>query len=234
MGQTQYRSKCWVFKSQFSFKVRQHGKQQFNLQYKVCWILYKKVRALSSSKTFLYLQPPLQPPSKIHSSTSVSFHFPTPHYLFTKSCLQSPLPLPFSINQQFFTSFFFRTAIPATPTRKAFFLPQPWESLREWLYFNLCLLPWNMDRKNWAHNHWFFIAQAQKIGVLKVVVSDEGPSNKNDKPFNPPLSYYHYFHILLSLSQELKFPSKPVAQLDFHPRFNILLYFSYPFTPICL
>ena len=120
MGQTQYRSKCWVFKSQFSFKVRQHGKQQFNLQYKVCWILYEKVRALSSSKTFLYLQPPLQPPSKIHSSTLVSFHFPTPHYLFTKSCLQSPLPLPFSINQQFFTSFFFRTAIPATPHEKHF------------------------------------------------------------------------------------------------------------------
>ena len=32
-------------KSSLSFKVRQHGQQQFYLQYKVCWVLYKTVGA---------------------------------------------------------------------------------------------------------------------------------------------------------------------------------------------
>ena len=30
-----------------SFKVRQHNQQYFNLQYKACWVLYKKVGASS-------------------------------------------------------------------------------------------------------------------------------------------------------------------------------------------
>ena len=43
MGQKRYPSKSWVFKIRLSFKVRQHGKQQLNLQYKMCWIFYKMV-----------------------------------------------------------------------------------------------------------------------------------------------------------------------------------------------
>ena len=43
MGQKLYPSQRWVFKSLFSFKVRQHVQRQLYLQYKVFWILYKIV-----------------------------------------------------------------------------------------------------------------------------------------------------------------------------------------------
>ena len=76
MGQTHYPSKSWLFKNRFSFKVRQQGKQQLSLQYNVCWILYKMVGAPWLSQTYLYIQPPLESPSKIHSSTSANFHLP--------------------------------------------------------------------------------------------------------------------------------------------------------------
>ena len=72
-----------------------------------------------------------------------------------------------------------------------------------------------MDSDNRAHNHRFLIVQAQKIGVLKVAVSDENARNRNDKPSNlPPLipsTYCHYFHTLVIPSQELTFPWKQVA-----------------------
>ena len=59
MGQTHYPSKSWFFKGNFSFKVRKHGQQQqLYLQYKVCWILYKKVSKtttkFSTKKPFFY------------------------------------------------------------------------------------------------------------------------------------------------------------------------------------
>ena len=50
-------------------------------------------------------------------------------YLFIKSSLQSPLTLPSSIPQQFFTSLFFRTAIP-TIYIKSISLPQPFSQFR--------------------------------------------------------------------------------------------------------
>ena len=39
-----------VFKSHFSFKLRQHCQQQLYLHYKVCWVLYKIVDAPSFSQ----------------------------------------------------------------------------------------------------------------------------------------------------------------------------------------
>ena len=50
MDQTGYPSKSCVFKSRFSFKVRQYGQQQLYLQYKVFWIPYKIVGASSFSQ----------------------------------------------------------------------------------------------------------------------------------------------------------------------------------------
>ena len=47
-----------VFKSRFSFKVRQHNQQNLYLQYKVCWIIYKMVGAPSFSQPYLCMQPP--------------------------------------------------------------------------------------------------------------------------------------------------------------------------------
>ena len=83
MSQARNPWKSWVFKSRFSFNVRQHGQQQLYFQYKVCWTLYEIIRAPSFSKPYLRIQLPLQSPSKIISSTSVNFHLIFP-LLFNK------------------------------------------------------------------------------------------------------------------------------------------------------
>ena len=47
------------------------------------------------------------------------------------------------------------------------------------------------------------------------------------------LTYCNYVNALLIPSQELTFLSKPVIQFDFHSMFNIRIYYSCPFPPIC-
>ena len=109
-------------------------------------------------------------------------------------------------------------------------------------YFRECapfsLLPQGTDSDNRPHNYWFLITQAQKIGVLQFVVSDEDACNWNCKWSYPPSvtssTYFNYFQTLLIPSQELTFPWKPVAELGFHPKFSILIYYSCPFSPIKL
>ena len=61
----------------------------------------------TSSLTYFYMQPPLQSPSKIHSSSSANFHLFIPCYMFTKPSLWSQLTLPFPIAQQFLSPFSF-------------------------------------------------------------------------------------------------------------------------------
>ena len=77
-----------------------------------------------------------------------------------------------------------------------------------------------------------------KIGILKIVVSDKDTWNWNGKLSNPPSlihsAYCHDFHTLLIPLQQLKFPCKPVASLDFYPRFSILVYYSCPSPLVCL
>ena len=86
-------------------------------------------------------------------------------YLFTKSSLQSPLTLPSSKPQQFFTSLFLRTIILTIYTKNIF--PTSTieliqaasrdqgarESCEDWHCFNLSLLPLSMGSYNRAHNH---------------------------------------------------------------------------------
>ena len=219
MGQTRYTSKSWVFKSYFSFKVRQHGQQQLYIQYRVCWILYKRVGAPSFSQPYLFIQPPLQSPPKISFSTSVNFHLAISPLFFYSISLQFPLTLPFFLPQQLFTSLFSRTIIPAICIKNIFLL-QPFSKFRlRQSTKELRSLVWNdsvlispfflKDSDNRADNHWFLIAQAQKIGVLQVVVSNEDVCNWNDKRSNPPSlvpsTYCHYIHTLLIPSQEVTF-----------------------------
>ena len=87
MGQIRYPSKSWVFKTRFSFKVRKNGQQKVYLEYKLCWIIYKMGSAPSFSKPYLCIQPSLQYPLKICSSTSHKFHLPIPPLLFCKIIL---------------------------------------------------------------------------------------------------------------------------------------------------
>ena len=64
-----------------------------------------------------------------------------------KTIVTLPTNTPFPYNSAIFISLFFRTAIPAIPTQKAFSLPQPWKSLKSWPCFNICFLPWSKGRK---------------------------------------------------------------------------------------
>ena len=91
------------------------------------------------------------------------------------------------------------------------------ESCEGWHYFNLSLPPQSMDSDISDNYPWFLIAQAQKIGVLQVVVSDENAYNQIGKLSNPPslisLTYFHYFHTLIISSQELAFPGNQLLNL---------------------
>ena len=134
-------------------------------------------------------------------------------YLFKKSSEHSPLTLFSSIPQQFFTSLFLRTITPTIYTKNVFstsaiepIQAASWDQgAREFYETRHCLIS-PLFLKVWTvtagtHNHWLLIAQAQKTGVLQVVVSDEGACNWNGKPFNPtsliPSTYCQYFGTLL-------------------------------------
>ena len=119
MSQTRYSSKSWVFKIRFSLKVRQYRKQQFYLQYKVCWILNKMVGATSFSTRYLRIQPLLPSPPKIRFSTSVNFHLPIaplPVFKIIILTITSNTPFLF-LPQQFFTSRFLRTILATIRTK---------------------------------------------------------------------------------------------------------------------
>ena len=58
-----------------------------------------------------------------------------------------------------------------------------------------------MGRDNCTNNYWYLIAQAQKNVLLQVLISEEGISDQNGKPSNPPSrtlsTYFYHFHTLL-------------------------------------
>ena len=77
-------------------------------------------------------------------------------------------------------------------------------------------------------SHWFLIAQAQKSGVLQVVVvSDKYAWNQNGKQSNSlsPISstYSHYIHALLT-------PSKELLHSLINQLLNMIFILSLPFS----
>ena len=176
-------------------------------------------------------QPPLHSPPKIRSSISVNFHLPISPLLVHKFILTSPTNASFLYTSPIFDFSIFAYYHPNNLNQKCFphlsYLANSGcvedQGARifceDWHCFDVSILPQSMYSDNRTHNHWFLIAQVQKIGVLQVVVSDEGASNRNDKPFNPPFlippTYCHYLHTLLIPSQKLTFLWKPVTWLDF-------------------
>ena len=200
MVHTHYPSKSWVFERPFSFKVRQHGKKQLSLQYKVCWIFYKMVGAPYFSQTYLYILS-TKSPLKVNSSISANFYIPISPLLVRKTIFAIPTNTRFVYTPAIFHFPIFTYSHPCSPYTKNIFPNSAMGSLDDWLCFNLSLLPWSMDRDKRAHNHWFLVAQAQKIDVLQVVVSHEDPCNQNGKPSNPPslipLTCCHHFHCLV-------------------------------------
>ena len=67
-------------------------------------------------------------------------------------------------------------------------------------------------------------------------ISDEDAWNRNGRLSNPlsliTSTYYYYFHTLLTPLEELTFPWKAVALLDFHPKFSTLINYPCPSLPI--
>ena len=163
----------------------------------------------SFSQPYFCIQQPLQSSPKILSSTSVNFRLPIPPLHFNKITLTIPNNTPFLYAAATFHLPIFAYNHLSTP--KIFSLPHPFSQFRlrqrtkQLLSFNLSLLPQSMDSGVRVHNHWFLITQPYKIGVLQVVVSDEGACNWNGKPFHPPFLissiYIHYFHTLVTPSR---------------------------------
>ena len=120
IDQTHYQSASWAFKSRFSFKVIQPGKQQLYLKYKVCWIFYKMVGVLSFSYPYWRIQPPLESPPKIHSLTSANFHLPNPPFLVHKIILTIPQNTPLRYTSAIFHLIIFTYSNPCNIHQKYF------------------------------------------------------------------------------------------------------------------
>ena len=93
-------------KSRFSFKVGQHGQQQLNLQYKVCWMLHKMIGLLAHTTTLTISIKNLF----LHYSQLLPHIWPP--CLLPKPWLRFPPILPPSVTQQLLSSFFLHTATP--------------------------------------------------------------------------------------------------------------------------
>ena len=115
----------------------------------------------------------------------------SPPYLFEKPSLQSPPTLPSTTLYSFFTSIF---------SHATTFLIN---------HSHLSLLAWSMNKMNSPYHQWFLTAEAQKVGVLQVVASDEDNCDQNTKmstqPFPIPSIYYYFCDLPIS-PQELTCP----------------------------
>ena len=113
-GSNTYPSKSWFFKCYFSFKVRQHGQQQVNLQYNLCWILQKITGLLvhTISRTIFTKN------SFLHFSQLLPTYF-TP-LLFRKTILNVPNITPFLYNSAIFKLPIFTYSHPYNLLRKLF------------------------------------------------------------------------------------------------------------------
>ena len=172
------------------------------------------VGAPSFSQPDLCIQPTLQSQPRNSFSTSANSHLRIP-LLFTKSSLQSPLILPVSIPQQFFTSLCAQPSQQFTP--KMFYLPQ---SFRQFRLRQQTRELGSLLRTDTVLISLFFVQVWAVITGLTITNSLSHRFRKFihcscGKPSNPLSlvlsTYCHYFHILLIPPRELIFPCKPVA-----------------------
>ena len=114
MCQTRYPSKSLVFKSHFSSKVRQHGKQQLylmldSLQNSRCSFIFTTLLVLHTTT--------LKSPLKICSSTSVNFYLHIPPLIVHKIILTISTNTPFLYTSAIFHTLFLRITIPTIYTK---------------------------------------------------------------------------------------------------------------------
>ena len=217
MGKSCYPSKSWVFKSRFSFKVREHGQQQLYIQYKVCWIFYRMVCAPSLSKPYLCIQPPLYSPPRIRSTTSVNFYLPIPSVLVHKTILKIPSNTPFLYTSAIFHLPIFAYNHPNNLHQKYFPYISHLVNLgyvkgpgSQGVFWGL-----TRDTSDTVLVSPFFLKVWTVVTGLTTTDSNEDACYWNLKPSNLPSpipsNYCYYFHTLLIPSQELTYPSKLVV-----------------------
>ena len=91
--QTHYPSKCWIFKSLPSLKVKRHSPQQLNFQYKECRDFLKM--ACVFAQTDIFFQPSIHFWTPTPSSTLANSHLHILlYYLFTRTSGKSPPTVP--------------------------------------------------------------------------------------------------------------------------------------------
>ena len=165
--------------------------------------------------------------TKILFSTSVNFHLPIPPLCFTKIILTIPTNTPFlyaaaifhlpvfayndlsNLNQKHFLYLIRLTNSQCVKVQRSYRV----------LISPFFLKVWTAIAGLTVH-----ITQAQKIGMLQAVVSDEDACNWNGKPSNPPF----LIPSIQSLIHTLQIPSQDLAFLDLFKLIFILnLAFSY-------
>ena len=174
-------------------------------------MIYKMVDAPSFSQPYLRYNLSQETVFLLQPILTSLFH----SYLFTKSSLQSPLILPVSIPQQFFTSLCAQPSQQFTP--KMFYLPQ---SFRQFRLRQQTRELGSLLRTDTVLISLFFVQVWAVITGLTITNSLSHRFRKFihcscGKPSNPLSlvlsTYCHYFHILLIPPRELIFPCKPVA-----------------------
>ena len=141
----------------------------------------------------------------------VNFHLPIPPFLVHKIILTIP-----NNNPLLYTSLFLRRTIPTIYTKNIslphhfcqFRLCQETRDLGSLFSINTVLIcPFLL--KVWALITGITITDSLSLRIKKLIYFRCGkPSNL---PSLIPSTYFHYFHALLILPQELTFPWKPVA-----------------------
>ena len=163
----------------------------------------------STKKQFLYFSQFLHP----YSTLTFSQNLPC----------NPLLTLPASISHQFSTPLFLCTTIPTIyiknifPTSTIFLIQAASRgqgaraSWVDWHCFSLFLVLQSMDSDNRNHN------QSRKISVLQVWQIIQST-------FSHTLNLLSLLSYPTNTKQELTFPWKQVAQIEFHTKFSILIY----------
>ena len=179
---------------------------------------------------YLCIQPTLQSPSNICSSTSVNFHLPVHPLLVHKIILTISTN---NITSAILSLTLFCVQPSQQPTPKIPFTQwqlfiQPFiqfrmrEGTRELGNLVSTLLISTFFLKVWTVITGLTISDYLLLRIRKFVYCRCGkPSNL---PSLIPTTHCHYFHTPLIPPQELAFPWKLVALHNFHLQFSILLY----------
>ena len=123
---------------------------------------------------------------RIRSLIHLPFHTPTPASLFHSHSLPPPGRHP-STNTSLLPAI-----LPIQAVSRAQWVR---EFCEDWRISDLSLSSRNMDGEKCAHNHWFLVAQTQKIGISLVAASEDDTCDQNGNPSpHSPRPQPHHYH----------------------------------------